>query len=179
MNTSTEVLDPLAAFNLKGKVVVITGASSGLGARFAQVVASLSRAEAVACDVGEPGANERLVEHAVEAHGRVDVVVANAGISNAVPAAKETVDDYRHVVDIDLVAPFALAKAAYGPMREQQSGSIIMIASAAGLGSLAIMPQASYAAAKTGLIGLASSACNGLATGFGSMRCAQACSRPR
>lgn len=176
MTTPPAKLDPLASFDLRGKVVVITGASSGLGARFARVVdalgatsvlaarrkdrldelvSSLERADAVACDVGEPGANEALVEHALRHHGRVDVVVANAGISNAVPAAKETVEDYRRVVDIDLVAPFALAKAAYGPMREQQSGSVIMIASAAGLGSLAIMPQASYAAAKTGLIGLA------------------------
>lgn len=168
-------IDPLGSFRLDGKVVVITGASSGLGARFAQVVddlggvgvlaarrkerlddlvGTLERAEAVACDVGEAGANEALVEHALERHGRVDVVVANAGIANAMPAAKESVDGYRDVVDIDLVAPFALARAAYGPMRSQGSGSVVMVASVAGLRSMQLLPQASYVAAKTGLIGL-------------------------
>lgn len=175
MSADPTTFDPLAPFRLGGKVVIITGASSGLGERFARVVdalggvgvlaarrkdrldtlvAELDRAEAVACDVGEDGANEALVAHAVERHGTVDVVIANAGISNAEPASKETVDQYRHIVDIDLVAPFALARAAYRPMKAQGSGSIVMLASVAGLASMPILPQASYAAAKTGLIGL-------------------------
>lgn len=168
-------LDPLAGFDLSGRVVVITGASSGLGARFARVldalgattivaarrkerldglVAELERAEAVACDVGEAGANEALIETAVERHGRLDVVIANAGISTVTPASREDVDAYRTVVDIDLVAPFALARAAYPTMRAQQSGSVVMVASAAGHRSSTLLPQASYVAAKTGLVGL-------------------------
>lgn len=175
MSTASNDLNPLAPFNLDGKVVVITGASSGLGERFARVldalgattvvaarrknrldglVSELNRAEAVACDVGEAGANEALIEGTVERHGRLDVVIANAGISTVTPASKEAVVDYRQVVDIDLVAPFALARAAYPAMRAQQSGSIVMVASAAGLRSMSLLPQASYVAAKTGLIGL-------------------------
>ncbi len=173
--TSDRAVDPLARFDLTGKVVVITGASSGLGERFARVVdalgatsvlaarrrerlealaAELSHAEAVACDVGQNGANEELVEGVLGRHGRLDVVVANAGITNAVPATREAVSDYRSVIEIDLVAPFALARAALPPMRAQRSGSIVMVASVAGVRSTSLLPQAGYVAAKSGLIGL-------------------------
>jgi NAD(P)-dependent dehydrogenase (short-subunit alcohol dehydrogenase family) len=172
--TST-AFDPLAPFSLRGKIVVLTGASSGLGERFARVidalgatsviaarrkdrldalVSELTGAEAVACDVGEDGANEALVQGVLDRHGRVDVVIANAGIANAVPATKERVSDYRMVVEIDLVAPFALARAAQPAMRAQKSGSIVMVASVAGVRSTSLLPQAGYVAAKTGLIGL-------------------------
>ena len=173
--TSSTAFDPLAPFTLRGKVVVLTGASSGLGARFARVVdalgatsvlaarrrdrldalvAELTNAEAVACDVGEEGANEALVQGVVERHGRIDVVIANAGITNAVPATREQVADYRRVVEIDLVAPVALAKAAQPALRAQGSGSIVMVASAAGVRSSPLLPEAGYVAAKAGLIGL-------------------------
>jgi NAD(P)-dependent dehydrogenase (short-subunit alcohol dehydrogenase family) len=168
-------LDPLASFSLRDKIVVLTGASSGLGERFARVidalgatsvlaarrkdrldalVADMTRAEAVACDVSEDGATEALIQGVLERHGRVDVVIANAGIANAVPAVKEHVPDYRRVIEVDLVAPFALARAAQPAMRSQKSGSIVMVASVAGLRSLSLLPQAGYVAAKTGLIGL-------------------------
>lgn len=173
--TATDAIDPLAPFSLRDKIVVLTGASSGLGERFARVIDALGattvvaarrkdrlddlvggliRAEAVVCDVGEAGANEALIEGVLERHGRVDVVVANAGIANAVPAVKEEVADFRHVVDIDLVAPFALARAVQPTMRAQKSGSIVMVASVAGVRSMSLLPQAGYVAAKTGLIGL-------------------------
>jgi NAD(P)-dependent dehydrogenase (short-subunit alcohol dehydrogenase family) len=125
LTTNTEAtLAPLERFSLRDKVVVLTGASSGLGERFARVVdalgatsvlaarrkdrldalvAELGHAEAVALDVGEEGANEELIQGVLDRHGRVDVVIANAGISNPVPAAKEQVSDYRRVVEIDLV----------------------------------------------------------------------------
>lgn len=174
-SSASSAFDPLAPFSLRGKVVVLTGASSGLGERFARVidalgatsvlaarrkdrldelVSELTRAEAVACDVGEDGANEALIQGVLDRHGRVDVVIANAGIANAVPAMKEHVSDYRKVMEIDLVAPFALAKAAQPAMRAQKSGSIVMVASVAGLRSMSLLPQAGYVAAKTGLIGL-------------------------
>ena len=174
-SSASSAFDPLAPFSLRGKVVVLTGASSGLGERFARVidalgatsvlaarrkdrldelVSELTGAEAVACDVGEDGANEALIQGVLDRHGRVDVVIANAGIANAVPAVKEHVSDYRKVMEIDLVAPFALAKAAQPAMRAQKSGSIVMVASVAGLRSMSLLPQAGYVAAKTGLIGL-------------------------
>lgn len=175
MSPASSDINPLAQFNLDGRVVVITGASSGLGERFARVldalgatvvvaarrkerldglVTELNRAEAVACDVGEAGANEALIDGTVGRHGRLDVVIANAGISTVTPASKEAVPDYQEVIDIDLVAPFALARASYPAMKAQQSGSIVMVASAAGHRSMSLLPQASYVAAKTGLIGL-------------------------
>jgi NAD(P)-dependent dehydrogenase (short-subunit alcohol dehydrogenase family) len=169
-------LDPLSPFRLDGKVAILTGASSGLGARFARVLdglgasvalaarradrlrdlaAELRTAEVVTCDVGEAGASERLVDTTVERLGRLDVVVANAGIAETTPALRETVEGFGHVVHIDLVAQFALARAAALVMKAQpEGGTIVNVASAAAFGSSSLLPQASYVAAKTGLVGL-------------------------
>src|SRR5919107_4048374 len=131
-------LDPLAAFRLDGKVAVLTGASSGLGARFARVLdglgasvvlaarrtdrleqlaEELGSAATVRCDVAEEGANEALVATAVERFGRLDVVVANAGVAETLPAVKGSVGGFGRVVDIDLVAPFPLGQAARGGLK--------------------------------------------------------------
>ena len=172
----SDAFDPLSPFRLDGRVVILTGASSGLGARFARVLdalgattvlaarrldrmtelaSSLQRAEPVACDVGVSGANEDLVAHVVATHGRLDGVIANAGISNPVPAVREDPDAFRHVVNIDLVAPYALARAAVPAIRAGgNGGSIVMISSAAAFVSTPFLPQAGYVAAKAGLAGL-------------------------
>lgn len=174
-------LDPLAPFRLDGQVALLTGASSGLGMRFAHVLHGLGatvvltarradrlealadeldavspgRAIVIPGDVGEPGANEGFVAAAVERAGSLDVVVANAGIANSKPAIRETPEDFVSVLNIDLVAPFVLARAAAMYWREQKrGGSVVMVASAAGLTSESLLPQAGYVAAKTGLIGL-------------------------
>ena len=174
--TLAMALDPLAAFRLDDKVAVLTGASSGLGARFARVLDGLGasvvlaarrtdRLEALAgelrsaltvrCDVAEAGANDDLVATAVDRFGRLDVVVANAGVADVAPAVRESVESFAHVVNIDLTAQFALAKAAAGVMKGQpEGGTIVNIASAAAFGSTTLLPQASYVAAKTGLVGL-------------------------
>ena len=170
-------LDPLGAFRLDGKVAIVTGASSGLGARFARVLSalgatvvvsarrtdriaalagSLDHADAVACDVSVPGASTELVDTVVSRHGRVDVIVANAGITNVVPALRETPAQFADVVNVDLVAPFEISQAAVRHMREaKQGGSIVFVASAASVSSTVLLPQAAYVAAKTGLVGLA------------------------
>ncbi len=172
----SDAFDPLRPFRLDGRVVILTGASSGLGARFACVLdalgattilaarrldrmtvlaSSLKRAEAVACDVGVSGANEDLVKHVMATHGRLDAVIANAGISNPVPAVKEDPEAFRHVVNIDLVAPYALARAAVPAMRAGgNGGSIVMVSSVAAFVSTPFLPQAGYVAAKAGLAGL-------------------------
>ncbi len=169
-------IDPLAPFRLDDRVAVLTGASSGLGARFARVLdglgaavvlaarrtdrlealaGELRNAVAVRCDVGEPGANEDLVATTVDRFGRLDVVVANAGVADTLPAVKESVEGFGRVVHIDLVAQFALARAAVGVMKGQpEGGSIVNVASAAAFGSTSLLPQASYVAAKAGLVGL-------------------------
>src|SRR3954465_12417151 len=95
-------VDPLASFRLDGKGAVVPGASSGIGERFARVLDALGAtvvvsarrvdrlealagelraASAIACDVAQQGASAALVQQATERHGRLDVVVANAGIT--------------------------------------------------------------------------------------------------
>ncbi len=168
---------PLAPFDLSGRTAIVTGASSGLGSRFAEVlhglgatvvvsarrkarldalVASLgSRAIAIEADISVAEANEALVAAAVEQTGRLDIIVANAGIANTKTAMKETVDEFADVVHVDLVAQFAIARAAALHWRSaKQPGSIVMLASAAGHVSDTLLPQAGYVAAKAGLVGL-------------------------
>jgi NAD(P)-dependent dehydrogenase (short-subunit alcohol dehydrogenase family) len=176
VSPSKDRIDPLASFRLDGKVAIVTGASSGIGARFARVLdslgatvvvsarrtdrieslaSSLDHGLAVACDVAEDGASAALVWTTVERFARVDIVVANAGITDVRPALKETPDGFARVVAIDLVAPFEIALAAAAHMRTAgEGGAIVNIASGAAFRSTGLLPQASYVAAKTGLVGL-------------------------
>lgn len=168
-------LDPLSSFRLDGKVAVVTGASSGIGERFARVLDALgatvvvsarrvdriealakelANGDAIACDVAEPGSSAALVNEAAAEHGRIDVIVANAGITEVTPAARETPARFAEVVNVDLVAPFELAQAAVPHMRAVGGGSVVNIASAASFRVSPLLPQASYVAAKTGLVGL-------------------------
>lgn len=176
MTPPSDRIDPLVGFRLDGKVAVVTGASSGIGARFARVLdalgatvvvsgrrteriealaASLERGDAVACDVSERGASAALVATTLDHHQRVDVVVANAGISAVLPALRESAAGFAEVVGVDLIAPFELAQAAAAHMRTAgQGGAIVNVASAAAFRSTPLLPQASYVASKSGLVGL-------------------------
>ena len=176
MTPPSDRIDPLVGFRLDGKVAVVTGASSGIGARFARVLdalgatvvvsgrrteriealaASLERGDAVACDVSERGASAALVATTLDHHQRVDVVVANAGISAVLPALREPAAGFAEVVGVDLIAPFELAQAAAAHMRTAgQGGAIVNVASAAAFRSTPLLPQASYVASKSGLVGL-------------------------
>jgi NAD(P)-dependent dehydrogenase (short-subunit alcohol dehydrogenase family) len=160
---------------LDNQVVIVTGASSGLGSQFARGLAAAGarlvlvarRSErlaelredlgdvlAIAADVTAADTPARVVAETTERFGRIDGLVNNAGISNITPALRETTDAFRSVIETNLTAPFALSRAVALSMRESGGGSIVNIASIVGLGALAPVPEASYAASKAGLIGL-------------------------
>jgi NAD(P)-dependent dehydrogenase (short-subunit alcohol dehydrogenase family) len=161
---------------LAGKVVVVTGASSGLGAQVAralaaagavpvlaarraerleELVAQLPSADAVACDVTSEEERERLVLAVVERHGRIDGLVNNAGIGATAPALRTSADVFARVIDLNLVAPYALSRLVAAQMRNGSGGgAIVNVASVMGLRSLGEIPDAAYVASKAGLIGL-------------------------
>ncbi len=166
----------LDMFGLDGKVAIVTGASSGLGAVFARTLAEAGadvalgarrvdrlaetqraveatgrRAIAVATDVSRPEDCQALVDATVAEFGKVDVLVNNAGVGTAVPATRETPEQFRSVVDVNLHGCYWMAQACGRVM--QRGSSIVNIASILGL-TTAGLPQAAYAASKAGLIGL-------------------------
>ncbi|NLU84605.1 glucose 1-dehydrogenase [Rhodococcus sp. HNM0569] len=166
----------LDKFRLTDRVVVVTGASSGLGVAFAQAAAEAGAdvvlaarrvdrlqdtaalveragrtAHTVATDVAEPEQAQHMIDAAMERFGRVDVLVNNAGIGTAVPATREAPDDFRRVIDINLNGSYWAAQAAAKVM--QPGSSIVNISSVLGL-TTAGLPQAAYAASKAGVIGL-------------------------
>jgi NAD(P)-dependent dehydrogenase (short-subunit alcohol dehydrogenase family) len=166
----------LDLFRLDGKVAVVTGASSGLGAVFARTLAEAGadvalgarrvdrlaetrsaveqtgrRAVAVATDVSRPEDCQALVDAAMAEFGRVDVLVNNAGVGTAVPATRETPEQFRSVLDVNLHGCYWMAQACARVM--QPGSSIVNISSVLGL-TTAGLPQAAYAASKAGLIGL-------------------------
>ncbi|HEY9411158.1 MAG TPA: SDR family oxidoreductase [Jiangellaceae bacterium] len=163
-------------FSLKDRVVVVTGASSGLGASFAATFAEAGadlvlaarrvdrlddtaasvrahgqRALAVATDVSAPEQCDAVVARAVDEFGRVDVLVNNAGIAHAVPATRETPEQFRSVVDVNLNGSYWMAQACGRVMRP--GSSIINISSVLAV-TTAGLPQAAYSASKAALSGL-------------------------
>ena len=163
-------------FDTTGKVVIVTGASSGLGVSFARgfaeagadVVLAARRAEKLAdtaaaveelgrkalvvpADVADPEQCQRVVDAAMETFGKVDVLINNAGVGTAYPATRETPEQFRGVIDVNLNGSYWMAQACGRVM--QPGSSIINISSILGI-TTAGLPQAAYAASKAGVIGL-------------------------
>lgn len=157
------------------RVAVITGAAQGIGKRTAELLAergyslvlndlrsstetlkTVHRLGADAFELVGNICNEDVVSRMAQATrdrwGRADVLVNNAGISFIAPAERLSAADYRRVLEVNLVAPFLLAKAFGAMMLEQGSGSIINVASVAGL--VGVADRAAYNASKHGLVGL-------------------------
>ncbi|HEY3737209.1 MAG TPA: SDR family oxidoreductase [Jatrophihabitans sp.] len=174
-----ETLDPrtvLDLFRLDDAVAVVTGGSAGLGAVFAESLAAAGadivltarraerlaavrerieavgrRAICVAADVSDPAAGANVVDEAMTAFGKVDILVNNAGMASAVPASRETAEEFSKVIDTNLSGAYWMAQAAARVMRP--GSSIVNISSVLGL-TTAGLPQAAYAASKAGLLGL-------------------------
>ena len=164
------------SFGLEDRVVVVTGASSGLGEQMARALARAGAvpvlaarrverlaalraelpgtSEAIACDVTDAGDRERLVERVMERFGRLDGLINNAGAGATAPALKTSVDAFARVIDLNLTAPFALACSAARAMREGGGGAIVNVASVMGMKSIGEIPDAAYVASKAGMIGL-------------------------
>ena len=166
----------LDSFRLDDKVVIVTGASSGLGVSFAQafaeagadVVLGARRADllqetaalveaagrkalSAPTDVSLPEQCQELVDSAMHTFGRVDVLVNNAGKGTAVPATRETSEQFRSVIDVNLNGAYWMAQACGRVM--QPGSSIVNIASVLSI-TTADLPHAAYSASKAAIIGL-------------------------
>ena len=167
-------------FDLTGKTAIITGGSRGIGKEMAEGLGEAGanlmlcarraewldetveefqgrgfKAEGMLCDVVKPADVDAVVKATVEKFGAVDILVNNAGISwGSMPEDME-LEKWQQVIDVNLTGCFLFAQAAGREMLKQKSGSIVNVASIAGLTSSANGPfYAGYVASKAGLIGL-------------------------
>ena len=172
---SVPTTGPIDRFRLDGRVVLLTGASSGIGAHLAQVLggagaqlvlaarradriealaADLDGAMPVACDVSRDEELERLVGLALERHGRIDVLVNNAGTADPQPAEDEPSERFREVLAVNLTAAFVLTQLVGRQMLDRGGGVVVNVASVLGLVASGQIPQAGYVASKGGLVNL-------------------------
>ena len=183
-NTTTDptLEDPVSRFRLDGKVVVVTGASSGLGARFA-TVAARAGARVLAVARREDRLRELATEHpsiayvvadvtddrgvaaidaAIDDLGRIDVLMNNAGIQGSADPLTEDIEHFQRVIDVNLVGLYRVTQIAARRMVAQGGGSIVSISSIVGQVASAPIDQPGYCAAKGGVIALT----RDLAVGF-------------
>jgi 3-oxoacyl-[acyl-carrier protein] reductase len=161
-------------FRLDGKPALITGASGGIGASIARVlhtqgatvVLSGTRRDALdalarelggrafvcPADLSDAAASDALVTAAEAAAGPLAILVNNAGMTRDMLALRMSDADWQAVLDVDLGAPFRLARAALRRMLRRRAGRIINISSI--VGATGNAGQANYAAAKAGLVGM-------------------------
>lgn len=186
-------------FSLKGKVAWVTGASYGIGFAIASAYAAAGariafndisgelvekglasyreagiEAKGYVCDVTDEAAVQETVAKIGKDLGPVDILVNNAGIIRRIPMHEMAASDWRKVIDIDLTAPFIVAKAVLPSMMERQSGKIINICSM--MSELGRETVSAYAAAKGGLkmltrniaseYGKYNIQCNGIGPGY-------------
>ena len=171
-------------FDLTGMTALVTGASGGIGSAIVQALAGQGARLAVSgsnaaklnafrdslggdhvalpCDLSDGAAVDALVPSAVEALGKLDIVVNNAGVTrdNLVMRMKD--DEWDQVIRVNLEAAFRIARAAARPMMKARFGRIISVTSV--VGTTGNPGQANYAAAKAGLVGMSKALAQELAS---------------
>ncbi|HUF99463.1 MAG TPA: SDR family oxidoreductase [Ilumatobacter sp.] len=167
--------EPLNLFRLDDQVALVTGASSGLGARFARVlhavgatvvvsarrldrlealVAELPGSIAIAADVGVAADRARLITDTIEQAGQLDVLVNNAGIAHVAGIEHETLEQFEQVMGVNATAVWHLSKLAAPYMIERGAGSIVNVASMLGHVASTPIKQANYCASKGAVVNL-------------------------
>lgn len=151
---------------LSGSVAVVTGATKGIGRAVAEAladqgvlvvavgrdsgqlaeVATRTGGASLECDLRQPGSAERVVAHALATYGRVDLLVANAGLGFAGDVAAMTPEALAELVEVNVTAPLQLARACLGPMLAQGSGRLLFVTSIAG--ALGVPGETVYSASK-------------------------------
>jgi 3-oxoacyl-[acyl-carrier protein] reductase len=171
-------------FDLTGKCALVTGASGGIGAEVARALHGAgaavglsgtrteplealatelgARAHVLPCDLSDPAAAEALPKAAIAAMGSVDILVNNAGITRDGLMMRMSDADWQAVIDVNLTAPFRLARAVLRAMLKARWGRIINVGSV--VGATGNPGQANYAAAKAGLVGMTKSLAQEVAT---------------
>jgi len=166
---------PLDLFRLDEQVVIVTGASSGLGDHFARVLHSvgaqvvvtarrsdrlgrlveeLPGAHAVTADLASEDDRERLVAEVLDRYGRVDVLVNNAGVGEAVGVENESLDWFRTAMEVNVTAIWHLSKLVAPSMIDHGGGAIVNIASMLGHVGSTPVKQAHYCASKGAVVNL-------------------------
>ena len=168
-------LQPFDLFRLDGQVAVITGASSGLGHRFARVlhaaratvvvvarradrleelVATLPGSSAVVADLSVADDRARVAAEAIDRHGRIDVLVNNAGVGHKVAVEDEDLETFRTAMELNVTAVWHLSKLCSPSMIANGGGSIVNVASMLGHVGATPVKQAHYCASKGAVVNL-------------------------
>jgi NAD(P)-dependent dehydrogenase (short-subunit alcohol dehydrogenase family) len=172
--SQAEMPSPASRWRLDGRVALVTGASAGLGARFAQVLHAAGahvivtarragrleelarecgdRIETLAGDIADPGHRQHVAE-LVNGYGRLDVLVNNAGICDDGPLETQSVEDLRRVVEVNLISVMDLCRLTADLLRAAPAASVINVASMYGIVA-SRTPMAGYNATKGALISL-------------------------
>lgn len=174
-STSLQPPSPLDRFRLDGLVIVVTGASSGLGAHFARLLhavgaevvltarradrlealaADLPRSHVCVADMADEAHRERLVAEVVGRFGHVDVLVNNAGVGGTVAVEDEELERFRTSMEVNVTALWHLSKLCAPSMIERGSGAIVNVASMLGHVGSTPIKQAHYCASKGAVVNL-------------------------